>query len=201
MENIIFNIINQINTNFIDEHRKYLLQPLCDYIGSKIKQKAGVNLNFICTHNSRRSQLSQLWAKVISNFYEQDINTFSGGIEITACNERIITSLKNTGFSITNSGGDNPHYQVKYDQKRPPIVLFSKIYDDTTNPIKNFAAVMTCTHADKSCPLIPGADKRISIPYEDPKEFDDTFDEAKMYDKTSIQIATELKYIFSTILS
>ena len=145
--------------------------------------------------------LSQLWAKVISDFYNQDINTFSGGIEITACNERTIASFKRMGFSILNPGGENPHYEIKYHENRPPIILFSKIYDDSPNPNKNFAAVMTCTHADKNCPLIPGADKRISIPYEDPKEFDDTFDEAKMYDKTSIQIATELKYIFSTILS
>tara|TARA_A100001011_G_scaffold175186_1_gene183799 strand:+ start:1848 stop:2453 length:606 start_codon:yes stop_codon:yes gene_type:complete len=201
LENKINKLVNQINTDNITDNRKYLLRPLCDYVRLNLKEKVSVNLNFICTHNSRRSQLSQLWAKVISNFYEQDINTFSGGIEITACNERIITSLKKIGFSITNSGGENPHYQVKYDQKRPPIVLFSKIYDDTTNPIKNFAAVITCNKADENCPLIPGADKRISIPYDDPKAFDDTVDEAKMYYKRSIQIATEMKYVFTTILS
>lgn len=201
MENTIYKLVKQINTDTITENRKYLLRPLCDYVKLNLKQKAGVNLNFICTHNSRRSQLSQLWAKVISNFYEQDINTFSGGIEITACNERIITSLKKIGFAITNSGGENPYYQVKYHQKRPPVVLFSKIYDDTTNPIKNFAAVITCNNADENCPLIRGADKRISIPYDDPKAFDDTVDEAKMYYKRSIQIATEMKYVFTTILS
>ena len=98
MDNIIFNLIDQINTDTIDDNRKSLLQPLCDYIRSKIKQKAEVNLNFICTHNSRRSQLSQVWAKVLSDFYRVDINTFSGGIKITACDERTIASLKRMGF-------------------------------------------------------------------------------------------------------
>ena len=116
MDNIIFNLINQINTDTIDYNRKSLLQPLCDYIRSKVKQKAEVNLNFICTHNSRRSQLSQVWAKVLSDFYRVDINTFSGGIEITSCDERTIASLKRMGFAILNPEGENPHFEIKYHE-------------------------------------------------------------------------------------
>ncbi len=201
MDNIIFNLINQINTDTIDDNRKSLLQPLCDYIRSKIKQKAEVNLNFICTHNSRRSQLSQVWAKVLSDFYRVDINTFSGGIKITACNKRTIASLKRMGFAILNPEGENPHFEIKYHENRPPIILFSKIYDDAPNPKKKFTAVMTCTHADEKCPFIPGAEKRISLPYEDPKFFDNSDQESEKYDERSMQIAREMKYIFNTILS
>ncbi len=194
-------LIDQLDTLGLSNHRKDLLKPLQDYLSQKIKQKVRVNLNFICTHNSRRSQLSQLWAKVISDFYEQDINTFSGGIEITSCNERTIASFRRMGFTILNPEGENPHFEIKYHENRPPIILFSKIYDDAPNPKKKFAAVMTCDHADEKCPFVPGAEKRISLPYKDPKAFDDTPDEAKIYDKRSLQIATEMKYVLSTILS
>ena len=200
MGNTIIDFINRIDNTAISDKRKDLLKPLQDYLSLEVKQKKAVNLNFICTHNSRRSQLSQVWAKVIGDFYGHTINTFSGGIEITACNERTIDSLVRMGFDVTNPGGENPHYELKYHPNKPPITLFSKIYADPPNPKTDFAAVMTCTHADENCPFIPGADKRISLPYEDPKSYDKTADEGKMYDERSIQIATEMKYIFGGLL-
>ena len=200
MDNPIIKLINQLDILKIENHRKVLLKPLQEYISQKVKQKTEINLNFICTHNSRRSQLSQMWAKVIADFYGFNINSFSGGIEITACNERTVASFERMGFKVINPGGQNPHYLVKYHKNKEALILFSKIYDDAPNPKAHFAAVMTCTHADKNCPFIPGAEKRISLPYEDPKAFDDTPDEAKMYDERSLQIATEMKYIFSGLL-
>ena len=197
MKNEIIDLINRVDHTSISDHRKDLLKPLQEYLSFKIKQKTTVNLNFICTHNSRRSQLAQVWAKVIGEFYCHDINTFSGGIEITACNKRTISSLSRTGFEVTNPGGENPHYELKFHPNKPPISLFSKVYDDPPNPKTNFAAVMTCTHADKNCPFIAGAEKRISLPYEDPKEYDDTDEEANVYDQRSIQIAREMKFVFS----
>ena len=71
------------------------------------------------------------------------------------------------------------------------------MHNNPLNPKGNFAAVMTCNHADKNCPFIAGAERRISLPYEDPKAYDDTVDEAKMYNQRSIQIAQEMKFIFS----
>ncbi len=200
MENRIFNLINQIDITTISDSRISLLLPLCDYIQTKVKQKTEANLIFICTHNSRRSQLSQMWAKVIADFYGIDIKTFSGGTEITACNERTIESFKRMGFIIHNPGGQNPHYELIYHPHKPSLLFFSKNYDDAPNPKENFAAILTCTDADENCPFIEGAEKRISLPYEDPKAFDDTTYEAKVYDERSIQIATEMKYVFSRLL-
>jgi arsenate reductase len=180
----------------IPEERMAMLEPLQSYIRSKLDTQSSVNLNFICTHNSRRSQLSQVWAKLIANHYGFTINTFSGGIEITACNQRTVASLMRMGFEIEDPGGENPHYQLTYDRHQPPMELFSKIYDDPPNPKHDFAAVMTCTHADENCPFIPGAERRISLPYEDPKAYDDTPQEAMMYNERSLQIATEMKLVF-----
>ena len=196
----ISSLITRIDNSTISDQRKELLKPLKEYLSSKIKQKSVVNLNFICTHNSRRSQLSEVWAKIIGDFYGLNINTFSGGIEITACNERTINSLSRLGFKIKNLGGENPHYEIKYAHNKTPITLFSKLYDDPANPKTGFAAVISCSHADENCPFIPGAEKRISLPYEDPKAYDNTADEAKIYDERSIQIATEMKYVFGGLL-
>ena len=196
----ISSLISRIDNSTISDQRKELLKPLKEYLSSKINQKSVVNLNFICTHNSRRSQLSEVWAKIIGDFYGLNINTFSGGIEITACNERTINSLSRLGIKIKNLGGENPHYEIKYADNKTPITLFSKLYDDPANPKTGFAAVMSCSHADENCPFIPGAEKRISLPYEDPKAYDNTADEAKIYDERSIQIATEMKYVFGGLL-
>ena len=196
----ISSLITRIDNSTISDHRKELLKPLKEYLSSKIKQKSVVNLNFICTHNSRRSQLSEVWAKITGDFYGLNINTFSGGIEITACNERTINSLSRLGFKIKNLGGENPHYEIKYADNKTPITLFSKLYDDPANPKTGFAAVMSCSHTDENCPFIPGAEKRISLPYEDPKAYDNTADEAKIYDERSIQIATEMEYVFGGLL-
>ena len=196
----ISSLITRVDNSTISDQRKELLKPLKEYLSSKIKQKSVVNLNFICTHNSRRSQLSEVWAKITGDFYGLNINTFSGGIEITACNERTINSLSRLGFKIKNLGGENPHYEIKYADNKTPITLFSKLYDDPANPKTAFAAVMSCSHADENCPFIPGAEKRISLPYEDPKAYDNTADEAKIYDERSIQIATEMKYVFGGLL-
>ena len=193
----IIDLINQIDTSSISDHRKDLLKSLHDYLALKIKQKKAINLNFICTHNSRRSQLSQVWAKVIADFYGININTFSGGIEISACNKRTIASLTSMGFKVNDPSGENPHYELIYHSKKPIISLFSKIHNDPLNPKGNFAAVMTCTHADKNCPFIASVEKRISLPYEDPKIYDETAVEANMYNQLSIQIAQEMKFIFS----
>jgi len=52
------------NFNSISFNRKTVLQPLIDYIQSKVKNNLSINLNFICTHNSRRSQLAQVWGMI-----------------------------------------------------------------------------------------------------------------------------------------
>ncbi|MEC7068351.1 MAG: protein-tyrosine-phosphatase, partial [Bacteroidota bacterium] len=124
----IIDLINQIDNSYISDHRKDLLKPLHDYLALKIKQKKAINLNFICTHNSRRSQLSQVWAKVIADFYGININSFSGGIQITACNKRTIASLTRMGFKVNDASGENPHYELSYHSKKPIISLFSKMH-------------------------------------------------------------------------
>lgn len=187
-----------LNQN-IPSSRKVLLTEIIDYIKSKIDNNQEINLNFICTHNSRRSQLSQVWAKVASVYYGIEINSYSGGVEVTAFNERAIDSLVRSGFSVLFENSINPKYEISYAENENSIIAFSKLFDDDFNKADYFAAIMTCSDADENCPYIPKAEKRIALRYDDPKSYDDTPIESEKYDERSLQIASEIFYVFSQI--
>ncbi|WP_134199211.1 protein-tyrosine-phosphatase [uncultured Algoriphagus sp.] len=181
----------------IPAERKAVLEVLISYIQSKLDQGQDVNLNFICTHNSRRSQFSQIWAKTAADLHGIPANCYSGGVEVTAFNDRAVSSLKRSGFRISyKENGSNPIYSVFYSDESDPIIAFSKVFDDPANDALHFAAVMTCDHADENCPFIPGTERRIPVRYEDPKAFDGTDLEAEKYDERSLQIASEMLYVF-----
>ncbi len=183
----------------IPQERKKVLRPLIDYIQSKFDAKEEINLNYICTHNSRRSQFSQVWSTVAASVFGIKAGAYSGGVEVTAFNERAIESLERFGFKVSFQGETNPVYKIYFSDGFSPITGFSKLYDHPSSPKTNFAAVMTCSHADDNCPFIPGTERRIALNYEDPKAFDGTPEEAHMYDSRSTQIASELLFVFSNI--
>lgn len=183
----------------IAKERLPVLNALINYIHHSNNQK--VQLNFICTHNSRRSQLAQVWAKTAAAFYGIRTECFSGGTEVTAFNERALAALVRAGFKANSKGDINPVYQIFYSDDAPPILAWSKLYDDKTNPTSGFAAVMTCSDADANCPFIPGTEKRIPLNYNDPKDFDGTAKEKSKYNERSNQIAAEMFYVFSKIKS
>ncbi len=191
--------LEKVKEQSISEERMQVLQPLIDYIQKKIDERGEVNLNFICTHNSRRSQFAQIWAQTAADLYGIPARCYSGGVEVTAFNERAVDSIKRFGFGVTSGGNTNPVYKIQHSSHGRPIRAFSKLFDDPENGAENFAAVMTCSHADENCPYIPGTEQRIPVRYDDPKEFDDTPIEAEKYDERSLQIAAEMFYVFSKI--
>jgi arsenate reductase len=193
--------IVQLPLQNISGPRKEVLQSLVDFIQQKFNQQQDVNINFICTHNSRRSHLSQIWAQVASaHFKIPRVFCYSGGTEETAMFPKIVETLIDQGFRISKiADSTNPVYMVKYSQNALPIIGFSKKYDDPFNPVSDFAAVMTCSQADGGCPFIPGAEKRLPITFEDPKLSDGTPEQANVYAERSLQIASEMFYVFSKI--
>jgi arsenate reductase len=193
--------IEALDTANLPEERKNVLLPLIDYIISKKKEEKAIQLNFICTHNSRRSHLAQVWAQTMTEYFKiPNIQCYSGGTEATAVYPMIIETLENTGFGISKEGDNkNPVYSIKYASEKAPILAFSKKYDDAANPTKDFAAIMTCSQADEGCPFVAGSEKRIAIMYEDPKISDGTPQQKEVYAERSQQIATEMKYVFSQI--
>ena len=195
----IANYIDTLVNEPINEERKAVLKPLIAYIQEKVDKHEMVNLNFICTHNSRRSQFSQIWAQVAAAYHHIAANCFSGGVEVTAFNERAVAAMERAGFSIQSAGTENPTYELTFAIDKPAITAFSKLFDDPTNEADRFAAIMTCSHADENCPHIPKTEQRIPVRYEDPKAFDDTPQEAEMYDARCRQIAAELLYAFGQV--
>ena len=183
----------------ISENRKKILEPLIDYIQKKKDSGEAILLNFICTHNSRRSQLGQVWAQAISAEFGIETKCYSGGTEETSFFINAIEALKRAGFRIDPAEGKNPKIKVHFSENTEPLVCYSKVYDAPENPSKNFAAVMTCSHADENCPFIPGAAGRIALDYKDPKEFDGTPLASQKYDERSDQIAAEMIYVFKNI--
>ena len=195
--------ISNLNVESIPLQRKQTLQVLIDYISEKSKKGDEVSINFICTHNSRRSHLSQVWAQTLAHYFKvTNVFCYSGGTEATALFPMAAETLKSTGFEITKlSEGNNPVYSIKYSENQHPVIGFSKKMDDHFNPKSGFAAVMTCSQADVGSPIVPGAEKRIPITFEDPKAFDHTPLQAEKYAERSKQIATEMFYVFSKIQS
>jgi arsenate reductase len=195
--------IELLDTQAVSAERKAVLQPLIDFIQNKTQKKLPVNLNFICTHNSRRSHLSQVWAQTMAHYFNiPNVFCYSGGTEATALFPVAAKTLEDSGFKIEKlSTETNPVYSIKYSENAYPIIGFSKTYDAEFNPVSKFAAIMTCSSADQGCPFITGAEKRIPITYDDPKAFDDTAQQIEKYKERSLQIASELKYVFSQIKS
>ena len=193
--------IKVISEHVVSAERQEILQPMINFIQSKVSQGKTIRLNFICTHNSRRSHLSQIWAQTMAfHFGIKNVFCYSGGTEATAMFPKVAETLTNQGFAILKLSQDsNPVYAVKYNENEPAIICFSKKFDDDFNPIGEFAAVMTCSSADEGCPFIAGAEKRLPIRYDDPKAFDGTdFMNAK-YAERSLEIASEMYFVFSKI--
>jgi arsenate reductase len=196
-------LIKALNPKTITDERKAVLQPLAAFIQSKVSKGEDIRINFICTHNSRRSHLSQVWAQTMANYFNiKNVFCYSGGTEATALFPMAAKTLQNSGFEVkTISEGNNPVYSIKYAENEHPIIGFSKKLDDEFNPKSKFVAIMTCDSANEACPFVPGAEKRIPITFEDPKAFDGTPQQAEKYNERSLQIATELFYVFSQINS
>jgi len=193
--------IELLKNQEIGEDRKATLAPIVDFIQKRVEEQKEVNINFICTHNSRRSHLSQVWAQVASAYYNlPNVTCYSGGTEETAIFPKVIETLQEQGLFINKiSDTENPVYAIKYDEDIHPIIGFSKRYDSSFNPTHGFVAIMTCSQADGGCPFIAGADKRIPTTFEDPKISDNTPEQTAVYNERSLQIGAEMFYVFSQI--
>ena len=193
--------IKALKIEEISAERKAILEPLVEFIQTKINEQQEIRLNLICTHNSRRSHLAQIWAQTVAAYFKiKNVFCYSGGTEATAMFPMVAKTLEKQGFKIkVIADTNNPIYAIKYTDNEHPIICFSKKYDDGFNPSTEFAAIMTCSQADGGCPFITGAEKRIAITFEDPKVFDNTLQQAEKYEERSLQIATEMFYVFSQI--
>jgi arsenate reductase len=184
----------------IPDDRRLAVERVAIFIAERMSAGEPTALTFICTHNSRRSHMAQIWAGAAAVHYGvTGVEIYSGGTEASAFNPRAVEAIRRAGFVVANPGGENPHYRVRYSEDAPSIECFSKTYDDPFNPQRDFVAVMTCSQADRACPVVHGAALRVPIAYDDPKASDDGPEETSTYDARCRQIGAEMLYLFSRV--
>lgn len=193
--------LKNIESEFSDipPGRLKILRQISGYIKGSLYTTGIAKLVFVCTHNSRRSQFGQLWASAAAvNYGIPGIESYSGGTVSTAFNRKAVAAVERAGFRVETSpeSKSNPVYRIKSSDGSPETKMFSKVYEEPTNPSANFCAIMVCADADEACPTISGATYRISLPYEDPKKFDGTGQEKSKYDERCREIARDLHYVF-----
>ena len=183
----------------IPNERKELLKSFADHISRNVDENKEIRLTFICTHNSRRSHMSQIWAQTAAEYFGiPNVKCYSGGTEATAFNPRAVKAIRDAGIRVVQKDkSENPIYLVYYSDNEEPLECFSKVYNDSYNPQKAYAAIMTCSDADENCPVVFGAERRFPIRYNDPKEFDNTKLEEQKYNERFEQIGIEMLYVMS----
>lgn len=182
----------------IPEERRAVLRPLATWIAKSREAGTPIDLVFVCTHNSRRSHMSQLWARAAAARTGIEATTWSGGTEATAFNPRAVAAMSRAGFEIDQTTGNrNPIYHVRLGEELPVQTCFSKPFAAAPNPAQGFAAVMVCDDADRKCPFVPGATGRFAVPFVDPKVSDGTPEEAATYDERCAQIAREMLWVMT----
>jgi arsenate reductase len=194
--------VSSLNVDEIPEERRRKLEPVIGHLSEKLLSNGVLRMAFICTHNSRRSHLAQIWAQTLAHHLGiSAFEAYSAGTEATALYPLVIQTLEKAGFRIQELASQPQSvYAIKYSDNEAPIIGFSKTLDNPFNPAGGFTAIMTCSQADAGCPFVPGAEKRFPITYDDPKIYDNSDLAHEKYEERSRQIATEWYYAFQQSL-
>lgn len=197
----ISNYCQQLTTQFdqIPLDRQQQLLALRSHLEQQIQEGKTPVITVICTHNSRRSHLAQLWIAIAADYYQlPTILTFSGGTEVSALNHNIVKTLRKIGLQVSSNDSNttNPTYAICWNDQMAPYLAFSKQYTHPNNPQENFTAIMVCDHADIHCPIVTGSNARFTLAYQDPKKYDNTDLESEGYLKTCSLIGIEMLFTF-----
>lgn len=185
------------------EERQQILNPLIQWLRQQKSAKRVFRMQWICTHNSRRSQFAHAWSAAVGAYFDFPGEHFSGGTEVTAFHPNAVESLRRAGFEITSQGEtDNPHYRLRWGSKESDsIEMYSKTYGDAVPNGASFVALMTCSEADKGCPFIPEAEARFALNYQDPKVSDGTPESSSVYDERRDQIGAEMTFVYQSVMN
>ena len=107
-----------------------------------------MNLLFLCTGNSCRSQMAEGWARTLRERWDGDwLSVQSAGIEAHGKNPRAIAVMREAGVDI--SGQEST--------RLTDALLAAADY-----------LVTVCGHADEHCPVMPGYVRKEHWPLSDP---------------------------------
>ena len=103
-----------------------------------------VNILFLCTGNSCRSQIAEGWARHIGG---DSMHVQSAGIEAHGKNPRAIEVMREIGIDISG--------------QESTVVNNDMLHDADV-------VVTVCGHADEQCPILPPGITRLHWPLTDP---------------------------------
>ena len=103
-----------------------------------------LNLLFLCTGNSCRSQMAEGWTRKLKN---DRIEVFSAGVETHGLNPNAVKVMAEAGIDISN-------HRSK---------LIDKFKDIDLDVV-----VTVCGHAHETCPYFPPRCKVIHVGFDDP---------------------------------
>lgn len=202
----------------IPASRQQVLLALATAISRRLQDKQQADVLFLCVHNSRRSQLSEAWFLLaVERRGLKSIRVFSAGSESTRIDNHTLGALRRAGFVVQRSGWSrlwpvrNPRYRCSWllPSGRCAAVpaMFSKLTTDASIPTTGCITVAVCAPSipdgaedalgDASCPYLPGAEKRFSVPHVDPGKFNSAPGHAAdaAYDSVCAQICREMFFV------
>jgi len=180
-------------------------QGTLDGIAQHLSEETSIAVNFICTHNSRRSHLCEIMFRSACTYYQlENVATYSGGTEGTALYPVVAESCARHGFTTKEVQAHGQRawkifHPTLEEEKNTPL-LFSKEYHHANNAQEGYHAIMVCDSANEACPVVFGAKQRHSLLFVDPKHSDGSSEQADVYDSTLRTIAGEMGYIVRKIL-
>ncbi len=103
-----------------------------------------LNVLFLCTGNSCRSQMAEGWARALK---ADAIEAYSAGVKTHGLNPKAVAVMSEGGVDISGHQ--------------------SKLLDDLKHVTFDYV-VTVCDNAHESCPIFPGRTKVIHVGFDDP---------------------------------
>lgn len=103
-----------------------------------------LNILFLCTGNSCRSQMAEGWARALKG---EVIEAYSAGIETHGLNPNAVKVMAEAGVDISAQRSKNV---------------------DTLLGVPFDVVVTVCGHAHENCPFFPGPAKVVHVGFDDP---------------------------------
>ncbi|MFA7232193.1 MAG: arsenate reductase ArsC [Victivallaceae bacterium] len=137
--------------------------------------KSKINLLFLCTGNSCRSQMAEGWCRFLKG---DTIEAYSAGIETHGLNPYAVKVMAEAGVDISGHK--------------------SKLLTNLANVTFDYV-VTVCGHAHETCPFFPASAKVVHVGFDDPpklaKELDNEEEKLNCYRRVRDEIRNFVKQL------
>ena len=186
----------------IPSSRRDSLNRIGEYILEKLQAGEQAQILFADRNNAKISQMAELWLYIAAHHYRvKDVIPYSGGLEPTNFDHRIVASIQKTGMVIVPPQQYMNHliYYINIGMRYPDYSMFAKPVDYHLNPHNHFLMVGVCPEIQSIAAGIYGAEKKVLLLWDDPSMWDDTPMEIQKYESCMESIATDMFYLMDYV--